>query len=315
MPSREGRTDELEKSATHRVAPGVANLELFRTGLFRWIMLAPSLLLLLGVSVFPLLYSIQISLFSFRFGSPYEFVGLDNYSHLFRDPGFWNALAITTVFTLFAVAIEFLLGLGLALLVAGDFRFKGLFRTAFMLPMVVTPVIVGITFRFIFTSDLGVVSYLTQLTFGKQFNFLSTPELALPAVIAVNVWEWTSFMFLILLAGLQSLPIEPFEAARVDGASPWQTFRDFTLPLLRPIILVALLIRTMDAFTTFDSIFILTGGGPGTSTETLSLYVYNTAFQFSQLGYAAAMALVILLLLVAVSRLFIGFLGQQVRAV
>jgi multiple sugar transport system permease protein len=277
-------------------------------------MLAPSLLLLLGVSVFPLLYSVQISLFSFRYGSPYEFVGLANYAQLFRDAGFWGALITTTVFTFFAVTIEFLLGLGLALLVAGEFRFKGLFRTAFMLPMVVTPVIVGITFRFIFTSDLGIVSYLTKAILGKQFNFLSTPELALPAVILVNVWEWTSFMFLVLLAGLQSLPTEPFEAARVDGASAWQTFQDFTLPMLRPVILVALLIRTMDAFTTFDSIFILTAGGPGTSTETLSLYVYDTAFRFSQLGYAAAMVFAILLLLVVVSRLFIRFLGQEVGA-
>ena len=284
------------------------------TDLFRWLMLTPSLVFLLGVSVFPLLYSLRISFYSFRFGSPFAFIGLDNYIHIFRDHEFWSALAITAIFTFFAVSIEFLLGLGLALLVAGDFRFKGLFRTAFMLPMVVTPVIVGITFRFIFTSDLGVVSYLTTLIFGKQFNFLSTPALALPAVIIVNVWEWTSFMFLVLLAGLQSLPTEPFEAARVDGATPWQTFRDFTLPLLRPVILLALLIRTMDAFTTFDSIYILTAGGPGTSTETLSLYVYNTAFQFSQLGYGAAMGLAILLLLVSVSRLFIRFLGGEVDA-
>jgi multiple sugar transport system permease protein len=277
----------------------------------RWVMLAPSLVLLVGVSVFPLLYSVQISFFSFRFGSPYEFVGVENYIHLFRDSGFWNAFAVTAIFTFVAVTIEFLLGLGLALLVARDFHFKGLFRTVFMLPMVVTPVIVGITFRFIFTSDLGVVSYLTKLIFAKQFNFLSTPALALPAVIVTNIWEWTSFMFLVLLAGLQSLPAEPFEAARVDGASPWQIFRDFTLPLLRPVILIALLIRTMDAFTTFDSIFILTAGGPGTSTETLSLYIYNTAFQFSQIGYAAAMALAILVLLVAISRLFIRFLGEE----
>jgi multiple sugar transport system permease protein len=309
IPPHEVGTD---RSDARRVLPRLSHLELFRTDLFRWVMLAPSLLLLLGVSVFPLLYSVQISLFSFRFGSAYEFVGLDNYAHLFQDLAFWSALVTTAVFTFFAVTVEFLLGLGLALLVAGEFRFKGLFRTAFMLPMVVTPVIVGITWRFIFTSDLGVVSYLTKLIFGKQFNFLSTPELALPAVIVVNVWEWTSFMFLILLAGVQSLPTEPFEAARVDGASSWQTFRDFTLPLLRPVILVALLIRTMDAFTTFDSIFILTAGGPGTSTETLSLYVYDTAFRFSQLGYAAAMVFAILLLLVAVSRLFIRFLGQEV---
>jgi multiple sugar transport system permease protein len=280
--------------------------------LFRWTMLAPSLVLLLGVSVFPLAYSFDISLYSFRFGSPFGFVGLGNYVHLFRDPEFWGALWRTAAFTFFAVAIELLLGLALALLVSGEFVLKSVFRTIFMLPMVVTPVIVGITFRFIFTSDLGIVSYLTRRIFGTQFNFLSTPALALPAVVVVNVWEWTSFMFLVLLAGLSSLPTEPFEAARVDGASPWQIFRDFTLPMLRPVILLAILIRTMDAFTTFDSIFILTGGGPGTSTETLSLYVYNTGFQFSQLGYAAAMGLALLLLLVAVSRGFIRFFGAGI---
>jgi multiple sugar transport system permease protein len=275
-------------------------------------MLAPSLVLLLGVSVFPLVYSFDISLYSFRFGSPFAFIGLGNYIHLLRDPEFWGALWRTAVFTFFAVAIELLVGLALALLVSGEFVLKSVFRTVFMLPMVVTPVIVGITFRFVFTSDLGVVSYLTKTLFGTQFNFLSSPALALPAVIVVNVWEWTSFMFLVLLAGLSSLPTEPFEAARVDGASPWQTFRDFTLPLLRPVILLAILIRTMDAFTTFDSIYILTGGGPGTSTEMLSLYVYNTGFQFSQLGYAAAMGLAVLLLLVSVSRLFIRFFGSEI---
>jgi multiple sugar transport system permease protein len=282
--------------------------------LFRWMMLAPSLVLLLGVSVFPLLYSFDVSLYSFRFGSPFAFVGLGNYAHLLRDADFWAALLRTAIFTFFAVAIELVLGLALALLVAGEFRFKSLFRTVFMLPMVVTPVIVGIIFRFVFTSDLGVVSYLTKVLFGTQFNFLSTPALALPAVIVVNVWEWTSFMFLVLLAGIASLPTEPFEAARVDGASPWQTFRDFTLPLLRPVIVLAILIRTMDAVTTFDSIFILTGGGPGTSTETISLYVYNTGFQFSQLGYAAAMGLAVLLLLVALSRLFLRFFGREIAA-
>jgi multiple sugar transport system permease protein len=301
-------------SVFRRVSLRPLHPEALRSELFRWFMLAPSLVLLLGVSVIPLLYSVRISLLSFRFGNPYRFVGLNNYIHLFRDLGFWHSLGITAIFTVVAVAIEFVLGLSLALLVAGNLHFKGLFRTAFMLPMVVTPVIVGITFRFIFTSDLGIVSYLTRMIFGKQFNFLSTPELALPAVIVVNVWEWTSFMFLVLLAGLHSLPTEPFEAARVDGASPWQIFRDFTLPLLKPVILIALLIRTMDAFTTFDSIFILTAGGPGTSTETVSLYVYNTAFQFLQLGYAAAMVLVILILLVLVSRLFIRLLGDEAGA-
>lgn len=276
-----------------------------------YLLLAPSVLLLLAVSIYPLLYSARISLFTWRFGKEQDFIGVGNYSMLLGDDKFWTSILITATFTLFAVSAEFLLGLGLALLLSGEMRLRSLFRTAFVLPMVVTPVVVGIVWRLLYLTDIGVVSFLSKALFGNGLNFLGTPELALPAVVVMDIWEWTPFMFLILLAGLQSLPLEPFEAVRVDGASALQTFRDLTLPMLRPVILVALLIRTMDAFTIFDQVFILTLGGPGTSTEVMSLFVYKTAFKFSLLGNAAAMIFVVLVIVMAISQIYIRLLRES----
>jgi multiple sugar transport system permease protein len=167
--------------------------------------------------------------------------------------------------------------------------------------MIVAPVVVGIVWRLLYSSDVGLAGYLTQLIFGEPISVLSSPQLALPALILVDIWEWTPFMFLILLAGIQSLPQEPFEAAKVDGASAWGSFRLLMLPMLRPVIVVAVLIRAMDAFTVFDQVYVLTNGGPGTATEVATLMVYKAAFRFSQIGYGAAMAIALLALVMALS--------------
>jgi multiple sugar transport system permease protein len=278
--------------------------------LFPYLLLVPSLLFLLAVTVYPLLYSARIGFYSFRLGNADAFIGLANYAQMLRDEKFWGSILTTLTFTFCTVSVEFILGLGLALLLSGRVRFQGLFRTAFVLPMVVTPVVVGIVWRLLFVSSSGLVPLLTRGLLGTAYNFLAEPSLALPAVIIVDIWQWTPFMFLVLLAGLQSLPVEPFEAVRVDGASALQTFRDLTLPMLRPVILVALLIRTMDAFTVFDTIYIMTNGGPGRSTETMAIYVYRTAFKFTSFGYAAAMIFVVLAIIIGISLLYIGLLRE-----
>jgi multiple sugar transport system permease protein len=282
--------------------------------LLPYLLLAPSVLMLLAVTVYPLLYSARISLYSFRLGKEQDFILLGNYAALLRDARFWDSLGVTVTFTFFAVSVEFLLGLGLALLLAGELRFRGFFRTALIIPMIVMPVVVGITWRLIYASDVGVVTFVARTLFGKSLNILGEPSLALPAVIVVDIWEWTPFMFLVLLAGLQSLPLEPFEAARVDGARPWQILRDLTLPMLKPVIMVALLIRTMDAFTVFDQIFVMTNGGPGSSTEVVSLFIYRTAFKYSLLGPAAAMVFVVLLILIVISQVYIRLLRDRAVA-
>jgi multiple sugar transport system permease protein len=176
--------------------------------------------------------------------------------------------------------------------------------------MVIAPVVVGIIWRLLYNADVGLFSFGVQALTGRSFSVLSSTSMALPALILVDIWEWTPFMFLILLAGIQSLPLEPFEAARVDGANPWNIFVHLTLPMLKPVIVVALLIRALDAFTVFDQVFVLTQGGPGTATEVATLMIYKTAFRFSQFGYGASMAIALLILVLcfsaAVTRAFKG---------
>ncbi len=275
-----------------------------------WVLIAPTALFALALTVLPLGYSLVTSLQEFRLGQAPLFVGLQNYRNLLHDSNFHSSLATTLVYTVAATGLEFVLGLALALLLKEEFPFQGVIRSSLIIPMVIAPVVVGIIWRLLYNADVGLFSYAVQTLTGKSLSVLSSTALALPALILVDIWEWTPFMFLILLAGIQSLPQEPFEAARVDGASPWNIFVHLTLPMLRPVIVVAILIRALDAFTVFDQVFVLTQGGPGTATEVATLMIYKTAFRFSQFGYGAAMAVALLVLVMcfsaAVTRAFKG---------
>jgi multiple sugar transport system permease protein len=275
-----------------------------RHGRVPWLpllLLAPTALFALAVTVFPLGYAAFASIQAFRFGRPVALIGLLNYQNLLADANFRGSVATTLIYTVAATAIEFVLGMALALLLKDDLPLQGIIRSTLIIPMIVAPVVVGIVWRLLYSSDVGLVGYVTQLITGEPISLLSSPALALPALILVDIWVWTPFMFLILLAGIQSLPQEPFEAARVDGASAWGSFRLLMLPMLRPVIMVAVLIRAMDAFTVFDQVYVLTQGGPGTATEVATLMVYKTAFRFSQIGYGAAMAIALLALVMALS--------------
>lgn len=272
-----------------------------RTRWLPWALIAPAALFVLALTVLPLGYSLLTSLREFRPGKPPVFVGLQNFSHLLHDSNFHSSLGTTFVYTIVATGLEFLLGLALALLLKEEFFLQGVIRSSLIIPMVIAPVVVGIIWRLLYNADVGLFSFGVQALTGKSVSVLSSTVLALPALILVDIWEWTPFMFLILLAGIQSLPQEPFEAARVDGASAWNVFFHLTLPMLRPVILVAILIRALDAFTVFDQVFVLTQGGPGTATEVATLMIYKTAFRFSQFGYGAAMALAVLALLACLS--------------
>ena len=278
-------------------------------------LLAPTGIFVVVFSILPLGYALVTSLQSFRFGQPLAFVGLQNYLNLFRDSNFYSSLGTTLTFTIVATTFEFVLGLTLALLLKEEFRWQRLIRSCLMIPMVIAPVVVGIVWRLLYSSDVGLLSYGVQCLTGHPISVLSNPSLALPGIILVDIWEWTPFMFLILLAGIQSLPQEPFEAARVDGSGPWTTFRHLTLPMLRPVIVVAVLIRALDAFTVFDQVFVLTQGGPGLATEVSTLLVYKTAFRFSQIGYAAAMAITLLILVLSISAAISRSLLGQLRRV
>jgi multiple sugar transport system permease protein len=270
---------------------------------------APTVLILLSLSIYPLIFAIKVSLTttagSFTFA---------NYTRLFSDRLFGIAALQTVILTIVALSIEFVLGLALAVLVDSLGKGKGVFRAGLLVPMLLPPVVAAVAWRLIYNPQFGVLNgTLRQLGVSAErlshLTWTSGESSALLSVIAVDVWEWTPFLFLLLSAGLQAIPPDPIEAARIDGASSWQTFRDVTLPLLKPTIVLALLLRAMDLVRIFDQIFILTQGGPGTATETVSLYIYRTAFRFSNYGYAAAMSF----LLLAATTLFARGLMKAVK--
>lgn len=278
----------------------------------KYLLLAPTIVLLLMLTVYPLVFALAASLqtVSVRTGER-SFVGLANFASIFSDGLFWNALGNTAVYTGVGVSVEFALGLAFALILSESFLGRGLFRTIFLAPMMLPPIVVAITFKVIYMQKYGVSNWLLGLIGIKGMLWESGPQTALFSLILVDIWEWTPFMLLILLAGLQSLPAEPYEAAKVDGASWLQAFRHVTFPLLTPAVLIAVLLRLMDTLRIFDQVFVMTGGGPANSTETLSLYVYQAGFRFNNVGYATAMSFVLLVLTTVVSNVFISRLRAE----
>ena len=263
----------------------------------------PLALLLSAIMLYPLAFSGWLSLQDYRLTrlNDVQFVGLENFGLIATDPSFLNAMGNTITFVAGAVTIELVLGLSFALLVQRLNIFRGVARSILLAPMFITPIAVGMMFRFLLNSEIGVIPYhLSKI--GITLDWFG-PELALFSLIFIDVWQWTPFMFLMFLAGVEALPKVPYEAARVDGAGPWLTFSHITLPMLRPIIVVALIIRALDAFKVFEYVFAITRGGPGNSTETIMYYIYQTGFRFFRMGEAAAGAImligVILILVIA----------------
>ncbi len=275
--------------------------------------IAPAVIILLLLVIFPLIYSLGVSFTNWNIvrGGKWRFVGLSNYAYIFlKDPYFRTSLKVTLVYVASVVVLETALGLVVAMLLNRPMRRIGFYRTALVLPTTMTPVVVGIIWRLLYNPELGTLNYFLELFGFKPLNWLGDPSTALPSVIVADVWEWTPFMALILLAGLQSLPHDPFEAALVDGANSFQIFRYVTFPLLLPTLIVAVLLRTMDAFKTFDLIFVLTKGGPGMSTEVLSYYTYRYGFKFFHIGRASAYSYVLLIIVIAITQLLLRFIRE-----
>jgi multiple sugar transport system permease protein len=264
-----------------------------------YLLLAPSVVIVLAVLVYPLWDGLRASTKLYRYGSAFRDIGFANYTRLWSDEEFRNALWVTLRFVTCSVAIETVLGLALALFCLREFAGIRLLRTLLIIPMVITPVVVAIVFRLLYASDVGMLTAFSQAMGGGQVEILGQPVKAFLGLVALDVWEWTPLMFLILLAGLQSLPQEPFEAARVDGAGAWRVFVDLTLPMLRPVLAIAIVLRAIDAFGTFDQVFVLTRGGPGQATELISIFGYDTSFKYQQTGYAAAMFVTLGLIVLA----------------
>jgi len=253
----------------------------------------PALLILVGLSIYPLLYSLKVSFVTIQGDW-----GISNYTRILRDHLLHVSLIQTFIYVTGALTIELILGLFLALLVDSLGRGKYFFRGGFLAPMLLPPVVAAIVWRLIYNPQFGVLNSTLKL-FGvatEKLTWTSGEGSAMASVIFVDIWEWTPFMFLLLSAGLQSIPVEPCEAARMDGASSFKVLKDIILPLLKPTLFLAILLRAMDLLRIFDQIWILTQGGPGLATETVSLYIYRTAFRFFNFGYAASMSFVCLIL-------------------
>ena len=276
--------------------------------------IGPAFLVLIIILIYPLGYSFWLSFHEWTlrgFVNGVPWVGLENYASLFTNPDFMTSLRITFTFVICAISVEFILGMGLALLLNQSLRGEGLIRSAILLPMMCTNVVVGLTWRLLFNYQFGIINYYIALAGLTPVEWLSSPSLAMLSVVIVDVWNTTSFVALMLLAGLQSLPDEPFEAARIDGASRWQTFIYLTLPLLRQTILVALLWRLIDTFRVFDVVYLLTAGGPARATEVVSIYVYNYGFKSFNLGYASAASYGMILIMIVIAGLLARGIGRS----
>jgi len=273
------------------------------------ILLGPTLLILLAMLAFPTLYVLNVSFRDFQLTDPAAgnpFVGLENYKTLLSSPEFFAALWKSVLFTVASVALTFVLGMAIALLLnRRDVWGAGLTRITILVPLIFTPLVIGATYRFMLERDNGIINEILALVGLERIPFLANPAWAMISVILVDVWQWTPFAVLVLLAGLESLPLEPFEAARMDGASRWGEFWYITMPLLAPVIAVVLLIRTMDAFREFDKIFIMTNGGPGTATQTLPIFLYRSGFQDFNMGFSAATGVIMLIIVTVVSSFYV----------
>lgn len=270
-------------------------------------MLLPAIIVLVFTSVIPLGYSIYNSFTSLKlsFGKSYEFVGIDNYAAAFKDELFINSFLITILFVVVTVILEVIFGMAIALLFSREHRKFGLTRTLLLLPMVSTPVVVGILWRILLNTDYGVINYLFSWLGLSKANWLGEPALAVISIMAVDIWQWTPFMVLIIIAALLSVPHELVEASRIDGATRWVTFRSVRLPFIMPVFLIAVLLRFIDAFKVVDTVYVMTYGGPGNATKVLSMFIYQTSLKYFNIGYGSAIAILFILFLIIVSYPFI----------
>jgi multiple sugar transport system permease protein len=284
-------------------ARGAAFLARRRRNYFLFI--APALMVVGAVIIFPWLYTIWMSAFDWTIGSTAHYVGLGNYEKIFTSRRFGEAVLHTFYFTALAVIAPLVIGTWAAMVFHREFPFRGVLRGVFIMPMMATPVAVALVWTMMFHPQQGVLNYLLSLVGLPPSLWVYSPTLVIPSLVLVEVWHWTPLVMLIVLGGLAALPTEPYESARLDGATEWQLFRYITLPLVAPFILVAAVIRTIDALKAFDTIYVITGGGPGTASETINLFLYLQAFSFYNIGTASAVVVVFFVIVLAMALLLL----------
>lgn len=262
---------------------------------YPYVLIAPTMITLVVVALIPFLYAVYLSFHKVNFGKVGGLAGFDNYWTLLGDERFWGAVGITLIFVLIAVPIEFMLGLIGALILNRRILGRGVIVPLLFIPTMMAPIVVGLLWKIMLAGSWGLLSYnvIERLGILGESSIFASPNLALYALIFIDIWQWTPFMVLAFFAGLQALPVNPFRAAAVDGATPVQIFFRVTLPMMTPLLAVIGLLRLIDAFKVFDSMFILTGGGPGRATETVNILAYKMTFDFWNIGEASALAVLV----------------------
>lgn len=281
------------------------------------ILIAPACVVLAIVNLYPFFYALNLSFHRWNMARPalgYHLIWLDNYVAALHDARFLNSVFRTLLFVVGAVGGEFVLGFCLALLLNSRLRGMDTIRRLSIAPVMVMPIVTGLVWFYLFNQRYGTINWFLGLLGIQPIAWLTNEALALPSLIIADVWQWTPFVMLVLLAGLQSLPEYVYEAAQIDGLSRWQTFQRVTIPLLMPVMLIIVLLRIMDAFKLFDLVYQMTTGGPAGVTETMSYYIYIQAFQFFDLGYAATLAILMLVVIIIISQIFVRRLYHEEEA-
>ena len=267
---------------------------------YGYILAAPSVLIILLIILFPITFALISSFFDYTLinKSFNSFIGLKNYQNSINNERLFNSISVTFIFVILVVLFEFLLGFFIALLLNSVERFKSVYYFILLLPLLINPIVVGLIWRMFLHPQLGILNYLLSLIAIEPVNWLGDPKMAFITIIFVDIWHQVSFMIILLLAGLSAIPKEPYEAARSDGANMFQCFYHITLPYMRPVIIITILIRLIFAIKTYDLIYIMTKGGPGDATDLISYYIYRSAFISLNLGEAAAMSTILLIIIV-----------------
>ena len=289
-----------------------------REGRFALALLAPSIIVVFGIVIYPILKTLYTSFYAVDtpFAGHFPFVGFRNYTFALSHPEFWSAVQRTGYFTVVSTGLELVFGMGIALLLYAPLRGRWLFRTIVVLPWALPTIVNGAMWRYFFNAQYGVVNaLLTQLGISSSYHaWLSSPFGALNIVILADVWKNTSLVAFFLLAGLTTIPRDLYEAARIDGYGPWGAFVHITLPLLRPVIVVVLVLRTIEAFKVFDIIYVMTGGGPANGTQSIAYYTYQRAFSDEYFGYGSALAYLMVLFILGFAVLYIRMLRSDTYA-
>lgn len=266
-----------------------------------WPFVIPALVVISAVIVFPWVFTLWMSAHRWTLGQEQSFIGFENYIRLASDARFWESLWHTLIYTVLSVVAPLFLGTLAALVFDAQFPLRGFLRGVSVMPMMATPVAIALVWTMMFHPQLGVLNYLLSFIGIGPLEWIYNQSTVIPSLVLVETWQWTPLVMLIVLGGLAAVPREPYESAEIDGANAWQKFRYLTMPMIAPFLMIAVIIRSIDAVKSFDIIYAMTQGGPGTASETINIYLYNTAFAYYDIGYGSAMAVVFFIIIVALS--------------